>query len=63
LAFAADMGVEFIQLDKTAVPPTDKFDMVMLHSVLQHLHDSRLSRNRHRPRFHPAAVSRRPASR
>jgi SAM-dependent methyltransferase len=40
LRFAADMGIEFIQLDGRNLPPTPEVDMVMLHSVLQHLHDS-----------------------
>jgi SAM-dependent methyltransferase len=40
LAFAADSGVDFIRLDGRGVPPTGEVDMVMLHSVLQHLHDS-----------------------
>ena len=40
LNFATDMGVDFIQLDGNGLPPTEQVDMVMLHSVLQHLHDS-----------------------
>jgi SAM-dependent methyltransferase len=40
LDFAADMGVEFIPLDRKPVPSVAEFDMVMLHSVLQHLHES-----------------------
>ena len=38
--FATDMGVEYIRLDGNGVPPTAEFDMVMLHSVVQVLHDS-----------------------
>jgi len=40
LDFAAQMGVDFVLLDREGLPPTDQFDMVMLHSVLQHLHES-----------------------
>jgi SAM-dependent methyltransferase len=40
LDFAADMGVEFIPLDGKPAPSVAEFDMVMLHSVLQHLHES-----------------------
>jgi SAM-dependent methyltransferase len=38
--FASAMGIEFVMLDGEGVPPTDELDMVMLHSVIQHLHDS-----------------------
>jgi SAM-dependent methyltransferase len=40
LDFAAGMGIEFIRLDGNGLPPIDEVDMVMLHSVLQLLHDS-----------------------
>lgn len=40
LDFAADMGVDFIVLDGAQLPTAGDFDMVMLHSVLQHLHES-----------------------
>ena len=40
LDFAADMGIDFVVLDGEGMPVTADFDMVMLHSVLQHLHNS-----------------------
>jgi 2-polyprenyl-3-methyl-5-hydroxy-6-metoxy-1,4-benzoquinol methylase len=40
LDFAERMGIEYIPLDDGALPDTGKFDMVMLHDVLEHLHDS-----------------------
>jgi SAM-dependent methyltransferase len=40
LDFADDMGIEYIALDVNQLPDADKFDMVMLHDVLEHLHDS-----------------------
>lgn len=40
LDFAADTGVQFLPLDGDGLPPDAQFDMVMLHSVVQHLHES-----------------------
>ncbi|MFI9251605.1 class I SAM-dependent methyltransferase [Streptomyces sp. NPDC053069] len=40
LDFSEKMGIEYIQLDGGALPDTGDFDMVMLHDVLEHLHDS-----------------------
>jgi SAM-dependent methyltransferase len=40
LDFAAEMGVRFVPLDGDGLAPDARFDMVMLHSVIQHLHDS-----------------------
>jgi SAM-dependent methyltransferase len=40
LDFAEDMGVEYITLDTDELPDIQEFDMVMLHDVLEHLHDS-----------------------
>jgi len=40
LNFAKEMGIDFIQLNGSVLPPTKEFDMVMLHDVLEHLHDS-----------------------
>lgn len=40
LDFAEEMGIEFITIDGKEIPPTGEFDMVMLHDVLEHLHDS-----------------------
>ena len=40
LDFAENMGIEYIPLDGGTLPDTGKFDMVMLHDVLEHLHDS-----------------------
>ncbi|WP_030174499.1 class I SAM-dependent methyltransferase [Streptomyces sp. NRRL S-813] len=40
LDFAEKMGIEYIQLDGGALPSAGTFDMVMLHDVLEHLHDS-----------------------
>jgi SAM-dependent methyltransferase len=40
LDFAKEMGIEFITTDGREIPPTGKFDMVMLHDVLEHMHDS-----------------------
>ena len=40
LDFAADMDVQFISMEGDGLPPDAQFDMVMLHSVLQHLHES-----------------------
>ncbi|MCW2685304.1 MAG: SAM-dependent methyltransferase [Mycobacterium sp.] len=40
LDFAQDMNIEYIPLDGGDIPVTGKFDMVMLHDVLEHLHDS-----------------------
>ncbi|MFF0789689.1 class I SAM-dependent methyltransferase [Streptomyces spiralis] len=40
LEFAERMGIEYVQLDGGALPGTGTFDMVMLHDVLEHLHDS-----------------------
>ncbi|MEB3980338.1 methyltransferase domain-containing protein [Mycobacterium sp. 663a-19] len=40
LEFAKDMGVEYITLDNHELPSDREFDMVMLHDVLEHLHDS-----------------------
>jgi SAM-dependent methyltransferase len=40
LDFAADMDVLFISMDGDGLAPDAQFDMVMLHSVVQHLHES-----------------------
>ncbi|WP_253662705.1 class I SAM-dependent methyltransferase [Williamsia maris] len=40
LAFADEVGVDYVVLDSHTVPATGEFDMVMLHDVLEHLHDS-----------------------
>jgi SAM-dependent methyltransferase len=40
LDFAEKMGIEYIPLDGGTLPSTETFDMVMLHDVLEHLHDS-----------------------
>lgn len=40
LDFAADMDVRFVPLDGDGLVPDAQFDMVMLHSVVQHLHES-----------------------
>ncbi len=40
LDFAEKMGIEYIPLGVGALPSTETFDMVMLHDVLEHLHDS-----------------------
>jgi len=40
LDFAAEMDVQFISMDGDGLPPDARFDMVMLHSVVQHLHES-----------------------
>ncbi|WP_328351398.1 class I SAM-dependent methyltransferase [Mycobacterium sp. NBC_00419] len=38
--FAADMNIEYSTLGLESVPATGQFDMVMLHDVLEELHDS-----------------------
>jgi SAM-dependent methyltransferase len=40
LDFARDMGIEYITLDAGELPDHQEFDMLMLHDVLEHLHDS-----------------------
>jgi len=40
LDFAKDMNIDYITLDGGDIPATDEFDMVMLHDVLEELHDS-----------------------
>lgn len=41
LDFAASSGITYVQLDGSSFPfERDAFDMVMLHDVLEHLHDS-----------------------
>jgi 2-polyprenyl-3-methyl-5-hydroxy-6-metoxy-1,4-benzoquinol methylase len=40
LNFAEDMGIEYITLDTDELPANQEFDMVMLHDVLEHQHDS-----------------------
>ncbi|MEU6576010.1 methyltransferase domain-containing protein [Streptomyces sp. NPDC046805] len=40
LEFAEKMGIEYIPLDGGPLPDTEPFDLVMLHDVLEHLHDS-----------------------
>lgn len=40
LDFAESMGIDYIPLDGGDLPSADGFDMVMLHDVLEHLHDS-----------------------
>ncbi|MDQ0992462.1 bifunctional 2-polyprenyl-6-hydroxyphenol methylase/3-demethylubiquinol 3-O-methyltransferase UbiG [Streptomyces sp. V3I7] len=40
LDFAERMGIEYLPLDGGPLPSTGKFDLVMLHDVLEHLHDS-----------------------
>lgn len=40
LDFAEEMGIEYITLNTHELPDTDEFDMVMLHDVLEHMHDS-----------------------
>ncbi|MEV5309652.1 methyltransferase domain-containing protein [Streptomyces sp. NPDC052610] len=40
LDFAEKMGIEYVPLDGGDIPGTATFDMVMLHDVLEHLHDS-----------------------
>ncbi len=40
LNFAEDMGIEYITLDTDELPDTQEFDMVMLHHIIEHLHDS-----------------------
>jgi SAM-dependent methyltransferase len=40
LDFAEDMGIEYVTFDTHELPDTHEFDMVMLHDVLEHLHDS-----------------------
>jgi SAM-dependent methyltransferase len=40
LDFATNAGIEYIVLDGQGMPPTAEFDMVMLHSVVQCLHES-----------------------
>jgi SAM-dependent methyltransferase len=40
LDFADEMGIDYITLETNDIPETDEFDMVMLHDVLEHLHDS-----------------------
>jgi SAM-dependent methyltransferase len=41
LAFAESFGIEYVPMDGSNLPfLPDTFDMVMLHDVLEHLHDS-----------------------
>lgn len=40
LDFAEKMSIEYLPLDGNGLPSADGFDMVMLHDVLEHLHDS-----------------------
>jgi SAM-dependent methyltransferase len=41
LAFAKEMGMEYVVTDGESIPVTGKsYDMVMLNDVLEHLHDS-----------------------
>ncbi len=40
LDFADEMGVQFITLDGNGISAVGQFDMIMLHSVVQHLRDS-----------------------
>ena len=40
LNFAKDMDIDYIELKGEPLGPTKEFDMVMLHDVLEHLHDS-----------------------
>ncbi len=42
ISFTADLNIKFHLVDSETVPPfrKDEFDMVMIHDVLEHLHDS-----------------------
>jgi 2-polyprenyl-3-methyl-5-hydroxy-6-metoxy-1,4-benzoquinol methylase len=40
LDFAEKMGIEYVPLDGGPVADNETYDMVMLHDVLEHLHDS-----------------------
>jgi 2-polyprenyl-3-methyl-5-hydroxy-6-metoxy-1,4-benzoquinol methylase len=41
LTFVKDLGINFIsQIDAKSSPANETFDMIMLHDVLEHLHDS-----------------------
>ena len=40
IGFAKEMKIDFIELGGSELPSMEEFDMVMLHDVLEHLHDS-----------------------
>jgi SAM-dependent methyltransferase len=40
LEFADEMGIDYITLNSGELPESTQFDMVMLHDVLEHMHDS-----------------------
>ncbi len=40
LRFAADSGIDYVMAGEPKPWATEEFDMVMLHDVLEHLHDS-----------------------